>query len=66
LDDWPQFVHSIDLKYMMPMKSAEKGMEVFREEFDVAYKYGGLWVSVWHPFASGRLSRWNRVVELLD
>jgi hypothetical protein len=41
-------------------------MEVFREEFDVAYKYGGLWVSVWHPFASGRLSRWDRVAELLD
>ena len=66
MDDWPQFVHSIDLDYVMPLKSPSRGMEVFREEFDAMYKHGGLWVTVWHPFASGRLARWEKVEELID
>lgn len=39
LDDWPQYVQTFDLDYMMPIKAASLGMEVFREEFDAAYKY---------------------------
>lgn len=66
MDDWPQFVHSIDLDYMMPLQSPSRGMDVFREEFDAMYKHGGLWVTVWHPFASGRLARWEKVIELID
>ena len=66
MDDWPQFVHSIDLGYTMPLQSPSRGMDVFKEEFDAMYKYGGLWVTVWHPFASGRLARWEKVVELID
>ena len=66
MDDWPQFVHSIDLDYTMPLQSPSRGMDVFKEEFDAMYKYGGLWVTVWHPFASGRLARWEKVVELID
>lgn len=66
MDDWPQFVHSIDLNYTMPLQSPSRGMDVFREEFDSMYKHGGLWVTVWHPFASGRLARWEKVIELID
>ncbi len=66
MDDWPQFVHLIDLDYMMPLQSPSRGMDVFREEFDAMYKHGGLWVTVWHPFASGRLARWEKVIELID
>ena len=66
MDDWPQFVHSVDLDYMMPLQSPSRGMDVFKEEFDAMYKHGGLWVTVWHPFASGRLARWEKVVELID
>ena len=66
VDDWPQFVQSMDLDYMMPIKAASRGIEVFREEFDAMYEYGGLWVGVWHPFATGRLARWRKVVDLID
>ena len=66
LDDWPQYVQSFDLNYMMPIKAASLGMNVFREEFDAAYKYGGLWLGVWHPFVTGRLARWDKAEELLD
>jgi peptidoglycan/xylan/chitin deacetylase (PgdA/CDA1 family) len=66
LDDWPQFVQSMDLDYMMPIKSASLGIDVFRDEFDAQYEFGGLWVSVWHPFATGRLARWRKVVELIE
>ena len=66
VDDWPQFVQSMDLDYMMPIKAASRGIEVFREEFDAMYEYGGLWIGVWHPFATGRLVRWRKVVELIE
>lgn len=66
VDDWPQFVQSMDLDYMMPIKSASRGIDVFREEFDAMYEYGGLWIGVWHPFATGRLARWRKVVELIE
>jgi len=66
VDDWPQFVQSMDLDYMMPIKAASRGIEVFREEFDAMYEYGGLWIGVWHPFATGRLVRWCKVVELIE
>jgi peptidoglycan/xylan/chitin deacetylase (PgdA/CDA1 family) len=66
LDDWPQFVQSMDLDYMMPIKAASLGVDVFRDEFDAHYESGGLWVGVWHPFATGRLARWRKVVELIE
>ena len=42
MDDWPQFVQSFDLDYMMPVRAPRTGFEIFKQEFDVAYKYGGL------------------------
>jgi hypothetical protein len=27
---------------------------------------GGLWIGVWHPFVSGRLSRWLRIEKMID
>jgi hypothetical protein len=27
---------------------------------------GGLWIGVWHPFVSGRLSRWLRVEKMIE
>ncbi|MGI9412834.1 MAG: polysaccharide deacetylase family protein [Hyphomicrobiales bacterium] len=66
MDDWPQFVQSFDLEYMMPVRAARTGFEIFKQEFEVAYAYGGLWVPVIHPFASGRLSRWHVFAEFLE
>jgi len=66
LDDWPQFVQSMDLDYMMPIRAPKAGWQPFVEEFEAAYRYGGLWVPVVHPFATGRLSRWHVVREFLS
>jgi len=66
LDDWPQFVQTMDLNYMMPIKSPSKGIDVFREEFDAQYEFGGLWIGVWHPFVTGRLARLRKVFELIE
>ena len=66
LDDWPQYVHSMDLDYMMPIKAPTEAMITYRDEFDAAWEYGGLWVGVWHPFATGRLARWHQVEKLIE
>jgi len=65
MDDWPQFVHSMDLDYMMPIQAPSRGVQAFREEFDALWEHGGLWVGVWHPFATGRLARWLEVEKLI-
>ncbi|KUJ85419.1 ribulose phosphate epimerase [Ruegeria marisrubri] len=66
LDDWPQYVQSMDLDYMMPIRSPKTGWEPFVQEFEAAYRHGGLWVPVVHPFATGRLSRWEVVASFLE
>ena len=66
LDDWPQYVQSMDLDYMMPIRAPRAGWEIFAQEFGAAYRHGGLWVPVMHPFATGRLSRWEVVTEFLE
>ncbi len=66
LDDWPQWVQSMDLDYMMPIRAPEAGWQPFMQEFESAYRHGGLWVPVVHPFATGRLSRWEVVAGFLE
>ncbi len=66
LDDWPQYVQSMDLDYMMPVRSPRSGWEPFVQEFEAAYRHGGLWIPVVHPFATGRLSRWEIVAAFLE
>lgn len=59
MDDWPPFMHSIELDFQMPIQSASRAWEAWWEEFEAAWDYGGMWVAVWHPFLSGRLARWS-------
>jgi peptidoglycan/xylan/chitin deacetylase (PgdA/CDA1 family) len=65
VDDWPPYVHSLELDYVMPVMAPARAMEGFREEFEAAYEAGGLWIGVWHPFVSGRLARWRQVEKLI-
>jgi len=65
MDDWPPFVHSMDLDYEMQIRGPEEGLSGFRQEFDAMWEHGGLWISVWHPFTTGRLARWMAVERLL-
>ena len=65
LDDWPHYQFSRDFVTMMPIKSTAYATELFREEFDTAWEFGGLWISVWHPFLSGRLARAAAIKNLI-
>lgn len=64
-DDWPQYMHSRDFEFMMPISAPGRAMEVFRAEFDAAWEYGTHWISIWHPFLSGRPSRLSAIVDLI-
>jgi len=67
LDDWPPYVHSIDLNYMFQIMSPDRAMETFMAEFEALRSAGGgLWIGVWHPFVSGRLSRWLRIEKMIE
>lgn len=66
LDDWPQYVHLGEFNYLMPIASPVRAMEVFRTEFDSVWRHGGMWISVWHPFASGRLGRADAIADLIE
>ena len=59
MDDWPPFMHSIDLDFQMPIQAPTGAWQNWWEEFEAMWEYGGLWVPVWHPFLSGRLARWR-------
>lgn len=51
---------------MMPIRAPRTGWEPFVQEFEAAYRHGGLWVPVVHPFATGCLSRWEIVAGFLE
>lgn len=66
LDDWTHFVLSRDYQWMLPISPPEHAFALYRAEFDAAWRHGGLWVAVWHPFATGRLSRCEQMDALID
>jgi len=66
LDDWPQFAHNIELQYMMPIRTPDEAFAVYQSEFDAAWRNGGLWVGVWHPWLTARLARAERLAEFIE
>jgi peptidoglycan/xylan/chitin deacetylase (PgdA/CDA1 family) len=66
LDDWPHYAHVPDLQYLIPPKSPEAAVAVFRAEFDARWEYGGFFTTTWHPFVSGRLARLTAVAGLIE
>ena len=66
LDDWPHFQTSRELDYRATIKPPEQAMAVYAAEFDAMWEYGGLWIGVWHPFLSGRLSRAVMIAKLIE
>jgi peptidoglycan/xylan/chitin deacetylase (PgdA/CDA1 family) len=66
LDDWTQYVCLKDFGNMLPIASPQRAVEVFQAEFDSMWRHGGLWVSVWHPFVSGRASRCDAMIGLIE
>ena len=51
----------------MQIMAPERAMEIFMAEFEAMREAGGgLWIGIWHPFVSGRLSRWKRVEKMIE
>ena len=65
-DDWPQYAENWDLGYHAPIRPPARGIETFMAEFEAAWEHRGLWISVWHPFVSGRLSRAIQVAKMIE
>src|SRR5216683_5190439 len=65
-DDWPQYAENWDLGYHAPIRPPARGIETFMAEFEAAWEHRGLWISVWHPFVSGRLSRAVQVTRMIE
>ncbi|MDH3667812.1 MAG: polysaccharide deacetylase [Paracoccaceae bacterium] len=66
LDDWPHFQTSRELDYRATIKPPEQAMAVYAAEFDAMWQHGGLWIGIWHPFLSGRLSRAQMICDLIE
>lgn len=64
-DDYPQYAHTPDLGYSVPLKAPRAGIENYRDEFEAHYEHGGLFIGVWHPFLTGRLTRWHHIEKML-
>lgn len=65
LDDWTQFACLPDFGYMMPIATPQNALAQYKAEFDAAWRHGGMMVTVWHPFLSGRLARAEMIDQLL-
>lgn len=65
MDDWPPFMHSVELDFQMPIQSAARAWDTWWEEFEAMRAHGGLWIAVWHPFLSGRLARWQHTHRMI-
>ncbi|WP_299979308.1 polysaccharide deacetylase [uncultured Pseudoteredinibacter sp.] len=65
-DDWPPFAHYPEIDYMMHVQAASTGLAGFWEEFEAQYQARGFWMSIWHPFLTGRLTRWTQVERWLE
>jgi peptidoglycan/xylan/chitin deacetylase (PgdA/CDA1 family) len=65
-DDWPQYAENWDLGYHASIRPPARGIETFVAEFEAAWEHRGLWISVWHPFVSGRLSRAMEVAKMIQ
>lgn len=66
MDDWPHFTHAHEFDYVMPIRSPDEAFAIYDAELAAARKHGGLVVTVWHPFVTGRLSRLDRMARWLE
>ena len=65
MDDYPQYAHTPDLDYSMPIKAPTDAIRNYWEEFEAVHAHGGLWIAIWHPFLTGRLTRWHHIESMI-
>lgn len=66
MDDWPQYVSNSDVGYNLNIRSPLEASGTFMAEFEAAYKYGGMWIGVWHPWVSARLARAEAIRDMIE
>ena len=66
MDDWPHYMHSGNLDYMMAIAAPERAKEVFLSEFDAAWTYNTYWQATWHCFLSGRIPRLHAIASMIE
>jgi peptidoglycan-N-acetylglucosamine deacetylase len=66
MDDYPQYAHTPDLDYSVPVKAPEDAIRNYWNEFEAVYEHGGLWIAIWHPFLTGRLTRWHHIEKMIE
>lgn len=66
VDDYNQYVSSRAFDYLMKVSAPSAALQVYREEFDALWQFGGLWVGVWHPAVSGRPAQSLAIAKLID
>lgn len=64
-DDYPQYAHTPEIDYAMPVKAPRDAIANYMDEFEAHYAHGGLWIAIWHPFLTGRLTRWHHIEKML-
>ena len=65
MDDWAHFTHAHEFNYVMPIRSPDEAFAVYDAELQAARRHGGMVITVWHPFVTGRLSRLDRLADWL-
>lgn len=65
-DDYPQFMHNWDFGIEMTIQPPSRARDVYLEEFEAQYESRGMWLTVWHPFLSGRVSRARMLIGIIE
>lgn len=66
MDDWLQYAYVPSLGFEGQPRTPDNAMAAFQAELEAAREWGGLWITVWHPMVSGRVSRAMRVERLIE
>ena len=64
-DDYPQYAHTPEIDYAVPVKAPQDAIRNYMDEFEAHYAHGGMWIAIWHPFLTGRLTRWHHIERML-
>jgi peptidoglycan/xylan/chitin deacetylase (PgdA/CDA1 family) len=66
MDDWSQYAQFEALGATNQPRSPQDAARVYLAEFEAAYEFGGLWITVFHPMVSGRPARLRGVRRIRE
>ncbi|EPE94013.1 polysaccharide deacetylase family protein [Rhizobium grahamii] len=66
LDDWAQYVNNSEIGSVRSIRSPQEASKTFMADFEAAYRYGGMWIAVWHPWVSARPARAEAMCRMIE